>query len=130
MTRFLTGLQTRRCTDEKLAGPGCQGSLQRTPRHVLEGRSPVGDQAWSRHGCARSGAGVVSATAIRSPNPQGAASGSDAALGHAIAAARPLAPSPPRKSRLMQSYLLDTNVISELRRARPHGAVLQWLKGV
>lgn len=26
-------------------------------------------------------------------------------------------------------YLLDTNVISELRRARPHGAVLQWLEG-
>ncbi len=27
-------------------------------------------------------------------------------------------------------YLLDTNVISELRRTRPHGAVLAWLKGV
>jgi predicted nucleic acid-binding protein len=27
-------------------------------------------------------------------------------------------------------YLLDTNVISELRRPRPHGAVLAWLKGV
>jgi len=27
-------------------------------------------------------------------------------------------------------YLLDTNVISELRRARPHGAVLTWLHGV
>ena len=26
-------------------------------------------------------------------------------------------------------YLLDTNVISELRRPRPHGAVLAWLKG-
>lgn len=26
-------------------------------------------------------------------------------------------------------YLLDTNVISELRRLRPHGAVLAWLKG-
>jgi predicted nucleic acid-binding protein len=26
-------------------------------------------------------------------------------------------------------YLLDTNVVSELRRARPHGAVLEWLKG-
>ncbi len=25
-------------------------------------------------------------------------------------------------------YLLDTNVISELRRARPHGAVLKWLR--
>lgn len=25
-------------------------------------------------------------------------------------------------------FLLDTNVISELRRARPHGAVLNWLK--
>ena len=25
-------------------------------------------------------------------------------------------------------FLLDTNVISELRRARPHGAVLVWLK--
>lgn len=24
-------------------------------------------------------------------------------------------------------YLLDTNIVSELRRARPHGAVLQWL---
>lgn len=27
-------------------------------------------------------------------------------------------------------YLLDTNVISELRRERPHGAVLAWLRGV
>lgn len=27
-------------------------------------------------------------------------------------------------------FLLDTNVISELRRARPHGAVLAWLKPV
>jgi toxin FitB len=27
-------------------------------------------------------------------------------------------------------YLLDTNVISELRKARPHGAVLQWLDHV
>jgi toxin FitB len=27
-------------------------------------------------------------------------------------------------------YLLDTNVISELRRARPHGAVLAWLQAV
>lgn len=27
-------------------------------------------------------------------------------------------------------YLLDTNVISELRRVRPHGAVVAWLQGV
>ena len=27
-------------------------------------------------------------------------------------------------------FLLDTNVISELRRARPHGAVLAWLKPI
>jgi toxin FitB len=27
-------------------------------------------------------------------------------------------------------YLLDTNVISELRRAKPHGAVLAWLESV
>lgn len=27
-------------------------------------------------------------------------------------------------------YLLDTNVVSELRRVRPHGGVLQWVKGV
>jgi predicted nucleic acid-binding protein len=27
-------------------------------------------------------------------------------------------------------YLLDTNVVSELRRARPHGAVLSWIAGV
>lgn len=27
-------------------------------------------------------------------------------------------------------YLLDTNVISELRRTRPHGAVVAWLEGV
>jgi toxin FitB len=26
-------------------------------------------------------------------------------------------------------YLLDTNVISELRRSRPHGAVVAWLQG-
>lgn len=27
-------------------------------------------------------------------------------------------------------YLLDTNVVSELRRAKPHGAVLAWLRAV
>jgi toxin FitB len=27
-------------------------------------------------------------------------------------------------------YLLDTNVVSELRKLRPHGAVLAWLAGV
>ncbi len=27
-------------------------------------------------------------------------------------------------------YLLDTNVVSELRRPRPHGAVLQWIEDV
>jgi len=27
-------------------------------------------------------------------------------------------------------YLLDTNIISELRRPRPHGAVLAWLESV
>lgn len=27
-------------------------------------------------------------------------------------------------------YLLDTNVVSELRRVRPHGAVVAWIEGV
>jgi predicted nucleic acid-binding protein len=27
-------------------------------------------------------------------------------------------------------YLLDTNIISELRRPRPHGAVVAWLRGI
>ncbi len=27
----------------------------------------------------------------------------------------------------MKQYLLDTNVVSELRRSRPHGAVIAWL---
>jgi predicted nucleic acid-binding protein len=27
-------------------------------------------------------------------------------------------------------YLLDTNIISELRRSKPHGAVLAWIKSV
>jgi toxin FitB len=27
-------------------------------------------------------------------------------------------------------YLLDTNVVSELRKPRPHGAVLAWLEGL
>jgi toxin FitB len=28
------------------------------------------------------------------------------------------------------AYLLDTNVVSELRRPRPHGAVIAWLRNV
>jgi hypothetical protein len=28
------------------------------------------------------------------------------------------------------AYLLDTNVVSELRKPRPHGGVLAWLQGV
>ena len=31
---------------------------------------------------------------------------------------------------MTQRYLLDTNVVSELRRPRPHGAVLAWLQSV
>ncbi len=27
-------------------------------------------------------------------------------------------------------YLLDTNIVSELRKIRPHGAVVSWLQGV
>jgi predicted nucleic acid-binding protein len=27
-------------------------------------------------------------------------------------------------------YLLDTNIISELRKPKPHGAVVAWIKGV
>jgi predicted nucleic acid-binding protein len=27
-------------------------------------------------------------------------------------------------------YLLDTNIISELRRQKPHGAVVSWLQGI
>lgn len=27
-------------------------------------------------------------------------------------------------------YLLDTNVVSELRKPKPHGAVLRWIEGV
>ena len=30
----------------------------------------------------------------------------------------------------MSGYLLDTNVVSELRKAKPHGAVLAWLGGM
>ena len=30
----------------------------------------------------------------------------------------------------MRVYLLDTNVISELRKTRPHGAVVAWLESV
>lgn len=30
----------------------------------------------------------------------------------------------------MPMYLLDTNVVSELRRPKPHGAVLQWIERV
>jgi predicted nucleic acid-binding protein len=27
-------------------------------------------------------------------------------------------------------YLLDTNIVSELRRIKPHGAVLEWIRGI
>src|SRR5258707_4120525 len=30
----------------------------------------------------------------------------------------------------MSSYLLDTNVVSELRKPKPHGAVLAWMEAV
>lgn len=30
----------------------------------------------------------------------------------------------------MEMYLLDTNVVSELRKLKPHGAVLAWLQAV
>ena len=53
----------------------------------------------------------------------------DAARGHPRAAARPVAPAVASRLRLTGAvYLLDTNIVSELRRARPHGAVLAWLR--
>ena len=30
----------------------------------------------------------------------------------------------------MIKFLLDTNIVSELRKPRPHGAVVAWLGGV
>lgn len=30
----------------------------------------------------------------------------------------------------MRKYLLDTNVVSELRKPKPHGGVIAWMKGV
>ena len=30
----------------------------------------------------------------------------------------------------MNKYLLDTNMVSETRKPRPHGAVMEWLSGV
>jgi len=30
----------------------------------------------------------------------------------------------------VNKYLLDTNVVSETRKSRPHGAVMQWLSGM
>jgi toxin FitB len=30
----------------------------------------------------------------------------------------------------MNRYLLDTNVVSELRKPRPHGAVVAWVNGL
>ncbi len=30
----------------------------------------------------------------------------------------------------MNKYLLDTNVVSETRKPRPHGAVMEWLSGL
>ena len=35
-----------------------------------------------------------------------------------------------RRPRLTDVYLLDTNVVSELRRVKPHGAVLAWLRAL
>jgi toxin FitB len=40
------------------------------------------------------------------------------------------AASTPSDVRLSGMFLLDTNVISELRKRRPHGAVTAWLKSV
>jgi toxin FitB len=34
------------------------------------------------------------------------------------------------QTRMTLMYLLDTNVVSELRRVRPHGAVLAWVESV
>lgn len=31
---------------------------------------------------------------------------------------------------MIRSYLLDTNVVSELRKQRPHGAVISWLEAL
>ncbi|HWS13686.1 MAG TPA: PIN domain-containing protein [Rhodocyclaceae bacterium] len=38
-------------------------------------------------------------------------------------------PAGARQSRDRRLFLLDTNVVSELRRQRPRGAVLSWLRG-
>jgi toxin FitB len=43
---------------------------------------------------------------------------------------RPVAASKSQIAWLRSMYLLDTNVVSELRRKKPHGAVLAWIESV
>ena len=60
---------------------------------------------------------------------QGLATSADAARRYPGSAAS-RAPTPRATDLRLSVYLLDTNVVSELRRTRPHGAVLAWLDGV
>src|SRR5665213_2398086 len=112
-----------------MAGSGRQGAVQRTAGYLPEGRTAGGRPSRRRNGRAGAHRGMAAAAACGPPNAQGAVAGRRAARGHSGPAARRVTPAVADPFRLIDAvYLLDTNVVSELRRARPHGAVLAWLR--
>ena len=113
---------------ECLARTGCENPFQRTAG-CLRKRRAAGRHA-SRHRNRRARTHCRVAKAVRSgtPVPQGAAH-----RGHGARGLRPATAgtsTTPVGSRSSEMYLLDTNIVSELRRVRPNGAVMAWVAGV
>src|SRR5271165_3650340 len=106
--------------DEDLAGAGCQSAFQRAVGYLSAGRAADGHQAGRRGGRAGAGPGLATPAAGRAPDLEGIAPRALPARRAPRSQARPSQAA--HAGSLM--YLVDTNVVSELRRPRPHGAVM------
>src|ERR1035441_1989730 len=72
---------------------------------------------------------MATPSAGRTARPQGCAPWPRAAL-WALGASAPALPASPRGGAEVRKYLLDTNIISELRKPKPHGGVVVWINGL
>src|SRR5262249_8045999 len=114
--------------NEVLARAGGKGKVQRDAGGLPSQRPSNRDAARRKGGSTRFRGGVGGHLRDKKADAQGVAACISSARRLADSAARPISTPLTAKTRLSAGlYLLDTNVVSELRRTRPHKAVLGWI---
>src|SRR5580698_3580875 len=114
---------------ESLACAGRQSPLQRTAGNVPEGRPAACHPARRESRSPGTRSTMAAARGSEQTDPEGAIAHRHRTEGRFGSAAAQMAATSGRL-RVTSMYVLDTNIISELRRARPHGGVLAWLRSI